>query len=282
MKIDGKTRLVGILGDPVAHSLSPGMQNAALASLGLNICYVPLPVEPEQLPEAVAGLRAMQFRGANVTIPHKIAVANLLDSLDVSAVRTGAVNTIVNNDGTLTGHNTDGIGFIRALAEVAEVDFSEAPALILGAGGAARAVAVALAENGCPRITIINRTPDRANQLKTLLVSEFPAAEVTVRAWEDDLGEPLAQNRLVVNATSLGMKSNLKQAWAGVDKLTASHVVCDLVYSTKQTSLLTAAKEKGATLMGGTGMLLHQGAASFKLWTAREAPLDVMRKALEP
>ncbi len=280
--IDGKTRLIGILGDPVAHSLSPRMQNAAFQAAGLNFCYVPLRVKQKQLPAAVEGLRAMQFRGANVTIPHKVPAAELLDCLDRSAARTGAVNTIVNDAGKLTGYNTDGAGFIAALAEAVSVEFPSATAVILGAGGAARSVAVALAEKGVPRIAIINRTLAKARGLKALLKLEFPDIEAVAVGLKEKCDDLIISSKLLVNATSLGMDGDLKRLPVAVDKLTEGHIVCDLVYGGPgDTALLAAAREKGATLMGGLGMLLHQGAASFKLWTSAQPPIEVMRKALE-
>ncbi len=282
MEINGETRLIGILGDPVSHSLSPRMQNAAFDAMGLNITYVPLPVAPAQLEAAVAGLRAMRFIGANVTIPHKVPVSGLLDRLDVSARRAAAVNTIVNDDGVLTGHNTDGTGFIRALAETAVVDFRQAATVIFGAGGAARSVAMALAEAGVSHIALVNRTLARADELKALIEAEFPAVTV-VAAFPDAAARLLSASKIVINATSLGMDGDLKSVPFDVDRLSEGHIVCDLVYTrSTATPLSVAAEKKGATFMGGLQMLLMQGAASIQIWTGKEPPIDVMRKALEP
>ncbi len=281
MGINGETRLVGILGHPVTHTLSPRMQNAAFEAMGLNIRYVPLHVLPENLPAAVAGIRAMEFLGANVTIPHKVPVCDLLDHLDISASRAGAVNTIVNRDGVLEGHNTDGAGFIRAIGETADIDFTAAAVVILGAGGAARSIAVALAEKGAPRITIINRTRQRAEDLKSLFNRDFPALEVIIHLPDEDTSDLISTSRLLINATSVGMEGHLKSVPMDVDRLTNDHVVCDIVYAAQEAPLLVAAREKGATVMGGLAMLLHQGAASIHLWTGEDPPLSVMRNALE-
>lgn len=283
MEINGETRLIGILGDPVSHSLSPGMQNAAFDAMGLNITYVPLPVAAAQLEAAVAGLRAMRFIGANVTIPHKVPVSGLLDRLDVSARRAAAVNTIVNDDGVLTGHNTDGAGFIRALTETAVVDFRQAATVIFGAGGAARSVAMALAGAGVPEIALVNRTLARADELKALIEAEFPAVTVVASVPDAAAARLLSASKIVINATSLGMDGDLKSVPFDVDKLSEGHIVCDLVYTrSTATPLSVAAKKKGATFMGGLQMLLMQGAASIQIWTGKEPPIDVMRKALEP
>lgn len=282
MEINGNTRLVGIIGDPVSHSLSPRMQNAAFAAMGLNLCYVPLHVEAEHLPAALVGLRAMQFLGANVTIPHKMAVARLLDNLASSAAMTGSVNTIVNREDRLEGHNTDGIGFIRSLEEHTQIDYKNSPVLITGAGGAARAVAVALAAKGVPQISIVNRTRATAAEFETLLTSNFPGLRVAVMTPDEDYAELAAQSNLIINATPLGMEGSLKRLSLRVDKLSKKHVVCDIVYTKSQeTPLLVAAKEKGASVLGGLGMLLHQGAEAIQLWTGFEPPIEIMRQAIE-
>lgn len=259
------------------------MQNAAFRAMGLNAVYVPLPVVPAQLAAAVAGLRAMRFIGANVTIPHKVPVSRLLDRLDVSAARAAAVNTIVNRDGILTGHNTDGAGFVRALTAAAAVDFHSSAAVMFGAGGAARAVAMALAGEGVPGLALVNRTLKKAEELKALLLAEFPRLNITVSLPDAGVAGLVSASKIVVNATSIGMDGDLKSVLFDVDSLTEGHIVCDLVYTrSKATPLSVAARKKGATFMGGLEMLLMQGAASIQIWTGREPPIDVMRKALEP
>jgi shikimate dehydrogenase len=258
------------------------MHNAAFEAMGLDICYIPLEVTPDDLSDAIAGMKAMGFLGANVTIPHKVNAAKMMDKLMGIAAITGAVNTIVSESGSLVGHNTDGAGFIRALAEVVDVDFQTAQPLILGAGGAARSIAVALAEKGVKLLTIVNRTRQRSEDLSALLTHSFPHLSIEIRIFEDDLEDSIESSNIVINATSVGLESNLKMPQVPVDRLTKDHVVCDIVYTqTQETQFLTTARGKGATTLGGLGMLLHQGAAAIQLWTGVEPPIDVMRGAIE-
>lgn len=282
MEITGRTKLVGILGDPVSHSLSPKMQNTAFEAMGLAMAYVPLLVKAAELKAAVQGIKAMNFRGANVTIPHKTSIAGLMDRLDESAAITGAVNTVVNEEGVLIGYNTDGNGFITALEEVITPGYPDMEVMLLGAGGAARSVGVALAQKGVKAITIVNRNRDRAEELQRILQRYFPTLSTTVFTFDDDFSLPLAESRLVINATPVGMEGNLKAPLLPVDRLTKVHVVCDLVYvKSGKTSLEIVAQEKGATTLGGEGMLLHQGAEAIYLWTGKQPPLDIMRRAIE-
>lgn len=282
MRISGTTKLIGILGHPVSHTLSPRMHNAAFEAMGLDICYIPLEVLPEDLEKAITGMKAMGFLGANVTIPHKVDVARLVDRLEGIASITGAINTIVNKSGMLVGHNTDGAGFIRALEEAVDVDYPKAKPLLIGAGGAARSIALALAEKNIERLTIVNRNRQRSEDLKVLLTKTFPQLPVETMTFEDDLEEPILSSNIVINATSVGLEDNLKMPEVPVDRLTKDHVVCDIVYTQDQeTQFLTAARGKGATTLGGLGMLLHQGAAAIQLWTGVEPPIDVMRGAIE-
>ncbi|MFA6002186.1 MAG: shikimate dehydrogenase [Thermoleophilia bacterium] len=283
MKITGKTKLLGILGDPVSHSLSPLMHNHAFEALDLDMCYVPLHVKADHLEAAIDGLRAMEFLGANVTIPHKLMAMALMDRLSDSAIKVGAVNTIVNDAGLLVGHNTDGAGFIRSLEETASIDYAATSVVLLGAGGAARSVAFALAEKGISKIAVINRTLERAEELKSQLERDFPSMSVVIRGINDDYGDLVSTGKLVINATSLGLVADLKSAPVWVDRLTKDHVVCDIVYRAQEKNpLLVAARDKGATTLGGLGMLLHQGAIAFHLWTGIKPPIEVMRNSIEP
>jgi len=259
------------------------MQNAAFEAMGLDICYVPLEVAPDNLADATLGLRAMNFMGANVTIPHKVPIASLVDRLEDTAAMTGAVNTIVNENGVLTGHNTDATGFIRSLEEITSLDYSSESALIAGAGGAARSVATALATKGINSLAIVNRSSSRASEIQKLLARNFPDLRVEIRDTETPNEDLVETSKIVVNATSVGMEGDLKMPPLAVDKVTKDHVVCDIVYTQSQeTPFLVAARGKGATTLGGLGMLLHQGAAAIHLWTGIEPPIDVMRLAIEP
>ena len=283
MDITGGTKLIGIVGFPVSHTLSPRMHNSAFNALGLDISYVPLEVKPEDLPDAIHGLKAMGFLGANVTVPHKVRAAELMDRLEGDAVITGAINTIVLQDGRLIGHNTDGIGFIKSLEEVMKNDLNNASALLIGAGGAARSIAVSLAEKNIKQLSIINRSRQRAEELGDLLKRNFPALPLEVRTLDEANEDLVISSKIVINATSIGLEGDLKMPPLAVDKLTKDHVVCDIVYTQSQeTPLLSAARGKGANTMGGLGMLLHQGAAAIHLWTGVDPPIDVMREAIEP
>ena len=278
--IDGRTRLVGLIGWPVAHSCSPAMHNAAFAALKLNWSYVPLPVRPEALAAAVAGLAALGFRGANVTVPHKEAVVPLLDSLSPEAARINAVNTIVvEEDGRLVGHNTDVAGFIAALRQSGFSPEGRA-AVVVGAGGAARAAVHGLLGAGAARILILNRSSARAEKLISELGTDdrVQALSLTPEA----LVESAQEADLLVNATPVGLWPNAEASiWPTAVPIPARITVFDLVYNPVETLLLRQAREVGARTIPGLGMLIAQGAAAFRLWTGIDPPLDVMRKAAE-
>lgn len=281
MKITGNTKIVGIVGHPVGHTLSPAMQNAAFAGLNLDYCYLPFDAPPQRLPAAVEGLRAFGVRGFNVTIPHKETIVPLLDRLTDEAKRIGAVNTVQADGDALVGHNTDGKGFLRSLMEEGGIDPRGARALILGAGGAARAVAVALAMAGAGSIRIANRTAERGEALAEMLRSQFNDLSIQGLRWErspEEWEERLAEADLLVNATSVGMGSDSSPV--PTKAIHPKLLVCDLVYRPLETSLLKAARSRGAKALSGLGMLLYQGALSFEIWTGRPAPVRVMREAL--
>ncbi len=260
---------------------------------------MPLPVAPELVGDAVRGLRALGFRGANVTIPHKAAVLPHLDWLERDAALAEAVNTIVvEDDGTLRGYNTDIAGFLRALDEVVgapSVASREAegvsrgdgapsltpgaPALVLGAGGAARAAALALARRGAS-LTVVNRTASQAARLHDLVTSGVPGANVGVVPWEGLDAALIRAQRVVVNATSLGMGGAVQVPRGLADNVTAGQVVVDFVYTSGLTGLLAQAQAQGATIVDGLSVLVWQAAAAFKLWTGVQAPVEAMSRAV--
>ncbi len=282
---DTTPRRVGIIGYPLGHSVSPAFQQAAFDALGIAARYEAWETPPERLAERVARLREPAMLGANVTVPYKQDVLALLDDIEPLARRIGAVNTIVNAAGRLVGYNTDSAGFLRALQEEGGFDPRERRALLLGAGGAARAVAFALAEAGAKGIAIANRTPGRAEALAREIASL--EVETEVIPWEvEPIGALLWYCHLVVNCTSIGTAHGPTE---GLSPLAAGLIppailVCDLVYNPLLTPLLKEAQHAGARILGGLPMLIHQGAAAFQLWTGRQPPEDVMlaaaRKAL--
>ncbi len=264
----------------MSHSFSPRLHNAAFAAAGLDYAYVALPVPAGRVGDAVRGLAALGFRGANVTIPHKGAVIPYLSRLDEDAAACQAVNTIVVEDGELCGHNTDVEGVRQALAHCGGGGLHGAPAMLLGAGGAARAAGLTLARMGC-EITIVNRTPEGAERLARLLGAARPGVHCDTLPLQKLLPEHVRRQRLVLNATSLGMEGAGKVPAVLVDNVGAGQIVFDLVYARDKTDLLAEAEAHGALVVSGVEMLIWQAAASFELWTGTPAPLDVMRDAVE-
>jgi shikimate dehydrogenase len=274
--VSGGTKIVGIFGDPVEHSRSPAMHNAAFAALRLDYVYVPFRVAPADLRAAVGALRPLRLVGVNLTVPHKERALPLLDSLSPRAERIGAVNTIVNRDGHLFGDNTDAVGFLRAV-RAAGVRARSAKAIVVGAGGAARSIVVALAEAGAAAVHVVNRRPQRARRLARALWRGDTTVEV---AGLDALADAalLGDAVLVVNTTPLGWKGErFPEIAYGATRPTC--LFCDLVYGVP-TDFLRRARRARRRTMDGSEMLLHQGASAFSLWTGRSAPLSVMRAAL--
>jgi len=267
---------VYLLGYPLGHSVSPAMQNAAFRALGLDWEYERLETESAELHKAIAKIRAGDCAGANVTIPHKQAVIELLDDLSETARRIHAVNTIMNRDGKLFGDNTDAPAFITSLKEN-HIHPRNATVAILGAGGAARAVTFALAAEGVREIVIINRSGAHATELADRLHEKFPKLEIAVN-WV----EAASDAHILVNATPVGMSPNVADSpmpRGHAEAFSARTIVVDLVYNPIETKFLADAKRAGARTIGGLGMLVHQGATAFKLWTGKDAPVDVMWQA---
>ncbi|GIX46607.1 MAG: shikimate dehydrogenase (NADP(+)) [Candidatus Tectimicrobiota bacterium] len=273
--LSGTTRLYGLMGYPLGHSLSPFMHTLAFHHHGLDSLYVPFPVPPTRLPEAVRGAVALGVQGFNVTIPHKEAILPLLDELAPEAELMGAVNTVCVVDGRTRGHNTDGQGFLQPL-QALSLRVSELPALVLGAGGAARAVAVALLQAGCPALTLANRTYERGERLAVALQQRFPHAQVRAVPLTR-AADSAAECRLIVNATAVGLASGQAELLPAAC-LRAEHIVYDLVYRPLYTALLQTARRHEATVIPGIEMLLGQGAVAFQLWTGLPFPMDLVRQ----
>jgi shikimate dehydrogenase len=269
-----------IFGDPVEHSLSPVMQNAALQAAGIDGLYIPWRVRAPGLSAALDSLRWMEnFGGANVTLPHKEQAASLVDELSPEAASVGAVNTIVSRDGRLLGANTDGRGFLRSLQEEGGFVPRGRRAAILGAGGAARAVAWSLVEAGIAELLILNRTSERAELLADLVSRRMGVSALGLGLGDRRTRAQLATCALLVNATPVGLhptdpppiEPELLRPWL---------LVHDLIYRPRETALLREAKRLGCQVLGGLGMLLYQGALAFELWTGRKPPEQAMRMAL--
>jgi len=275
----GHTKVMGVFGHPISHSLSPVMHNAAIRALNIDYIYVPFHVLPENLPRAVEGIRAMEIAGVNVTIPHKEHVIEHLDEVSEYSTRLGSVNTITNVEGRLRGDTTDGPGFVRS-AEAAWGKLDGCRTLVIGAGGSAKAVTFALAEIGC-EIVIANRTRERAVELVEGLGKVFAAG--TFRVVELDgqaLGEEIPKIDLVVNTTSVGMYPDVDGIPMPPDLLRRNLLVYDLVYNPARTRLVAEAEKRGASAVNGLMMLVYQGALSFEMWTGLEAPISVMKDAI--
>lgn len=265
MTINGASELYGIIGDPVSHSLSPAMHNAAFAELGLNKVYVPLPTK--NVKDALIGLKALGFKGVSVTIPHKQEVIPHLDSIDPVAKKIGAVNTLLFKDNCIYGANTDWLGANRALEEKTKLRGKKV--LLLGAGGSARALGFGLLEAGA-EVCIANRTADKGKLLADLLQCSYTALPNLENSNAD----------ILINTTSVGMTPNTDATPFPQEGLKHFSVVMDIVYAPQKTRLLREAEEKGCQIINGLAMLLFQGAAQFELWTGHQAPIDVMRQHL--
>jgi shikimate dehydrogenase len=287
--INAATRLCAVLGSPIAHSASPAMHNAAFAALGLNWRYLAFEVNPNHLRAAIAGAQAMNFAGLNLTVPHKLLVVDMVDALDDSAKKWGAVNTIrfevqspkskVQSSQPVevraVGFNTDADGLANSLREDLKLDLRGAKVLLLGAGGAGRTAALKLASEQVAELFLVNRTQAKAEEIAGEIKKQFPSVNVAV-------GFPKAAVDLVLNATSLGLKAG---DGSPLDErhfsLKQTRAVYDMIYRPAETKLLAAAQAAGCKTANGLGMLLHQGAQAFEIWTGQPAPLDAMRRAVE-
>lgn len=271
------TKQLGVIGYPLSHTLSPVFQQAALDYHAIPVTYSAWPTPPESLPQTVERLRGEDYMGFNITIPHKEQLLDLVDDVNDMARNVGAVNTVVNRNGVLTGHNTDTYGFVRSLKEKANFDPRGKSVLLLGAGGAARAAAYALAAEGVERLAIANRTVVRAESLAEDVGSVL--REIEAVSLENVSGDA----DLIVNSTSVGMASGdgAEQTPIKAASIPPDALAYDMVYTPAETPFLRSAQEAGARVLGGLWMLIYQGAAAFELWTGKHAPVDVMYQAAQ-
>jgi shikimate dehydrogenase len=296
--INASTRLCAVLGSPIRHSASPAMHNAAFAELGLNLRYVAGEVDPKNLRSAIAGAQAMGFAGLNLTVPHKLLAVDMVDVLDESAKVWGAVNTIcfegrTGKSGWLplfhfgknspveirtVGFNTDADGLMNSLREDLKLELSGKKVLLLGAGGAGRTATLRLAAENVSALFLVNRTFSKLLEIRDEIQKKFPAVCVVL----DYPKHPHSEIDLLINATSLGLKTeDASPLNENEFSLKKTRAVYDMIYRPAETTLLKRAKAAGCKTANGLGMLLHQGAKAFEIWTGKTAPLDVMRRALE-
>lgn len=287
-EIDGRTTVVGIIGDPVAHSLSPRMHNAAFDALQMNWQYVAFRVPAGALPQALRGVAALGLAGVNVTTPHKESAARLVDDVDALAKQIGAVNTVQVAGDRLRGFNTDGAGVLDALAADGGMQASGHKCLVIGAGGGGRAAAFALASAGASRVSVLNRTERKARDLAEAVRRAVPACLVDAGPLTvEGVERALEDADIIVHATVATMSAAMgggggRAEWLAAlsARLRSGMAVLDMVYTPTWTDLLGSAKTAGARAVSGLSMLLYQGVRSFELWTGRPAPVDAMRRAL--
>jgi shikimate dehydrogenase len=275
--ISGKTQICGIIGDPIDHTISPIMHNVAFGNMGLDYVYVPFKVKTRELGQAINGMKGLNIRGFNVTIPHKVEVMQYLDEVDELASSIGAVNTIVNEDGSLKGYNTDASGFLQAL-KANKIEPVRKNITILGAGGAARAISFVLADRGA-ELTILNRHLDSAQELANRIFRLFRKEVAVLELGKKNLEGVLNTTDILINTTSVGMAPDTTVSPVPASLLKSDLAVFDIVYNPLKTRLLAESEKSGAIIISGLEMLVFQGAVAFKLWTGKEAPVKVMRTA---
>lgn len=278
MEITGRTKLCCVIGDPVEHSLSPVMHNAAFKELNLDFVYLAFTVRKDELRNAIAGARSLQVHGLNVTMPHKTAIMKYLDEIDSTAKSIGAINTILNAEGRLVGYITDGAGAIKALKENG-VSLDGKKLLLLGAGGAAKAIAFHAAQE-VEKLKILNRTTQKAKELAEALHKKFDKRISGNSLSSEIIKKELEDADILVNATSVGMHPNVDQSLVDSRWLRPDLCVMDIIYNPLETKLAKDAKSVGAKVISGIEMLVYQGAASFEIWTNHPAPVKVMKEAV--
>ncbi len=277
LNISGHTVVCGIIGDPIEHTMSPAIHNAAFQAMGLDYVYVSFGVKGEGLKQAIEGMRALGMRGMSVTIPHKVAALPMMDKLDPLAEKIGAVNTVVNDNGVLTGYNTDATGFLQAMLEKG-VEPAGKNVTIVGAGGASRAVSFILADRGANPV-ILNRIEeiDWAINLAGRISETFGKNVEALELNRDNLARALENTEILVNATSVGMSPNVDNTPVPADLLRADLTVYDIIYNPVKTKLLQDAEAAGASIISGVDMLVWQGVQAFEKWTGQKPPAELMK-----
>lgn len=270
---------LGIIGHPIGHTLSPMMHETAARSLGIDLSYKAYDVAPDKLAEFMDRFRGGGIDGLNVTVPHKVAVMEFMDELSDEALGIGAVNTIVNNDGKLTGHNTDGYGLVTSIKVNAEVEIKRKNIVVYGAGGAARAICRAVYGQDCSRLVIANRTVSKAEEILSGLSGFYANVEVT-GLDSNKLVDSIITADIIINTTSIGMEGAAERSPPGVEGIFEGQLVVDIVYRPLDTPLLKMARARGAETLDGLWMLIHQGARSFELWTGEKFPVELAREKL--
>lgn len=281
-QITGTTKLLGVIGDPVEHSLSPVMHNAAIAHLELDYVYLPFPVQSKNLSQAIAGFEAIGLVGFNATIPHKQTLIALLAEISPVARTVGAVNTVWYTKAGWQGTNTDVEGFMAPLKRLNR-DWQQINPVILGNGGAARAVVVGCAQLGCRQIRVAGRSWEKLNQFQTSWQDKQLPAALSVHSWEE-ISDLVADTELLINTTPIGMSPHAERSpidSAVLERLKPGAIAYDLIYTPSPTRFLRQAQNQGATIFDGLEMLIHQGAAALQLWLQRPVPVEVMRQAIE-
>ncbi|MFT9487020.1 MAG: shikimate dehydrogenase [Tepidibacillus sp.] len=274
--VNSETGIIGLIGHPVAHSKSPQMHNASLRNLGLNDIYLAFDVKPENLKDAIQGMRALYFKGCNVTIPHKVNVIPFLDEISEEAARIGAVNTIVNKDGKLIGYNTDGEGYLRSLKEETGFQLQGKRIMILGAGGASRAISYTLSLQPIEGMVLVNRDLNKANAL----LNELKQTDYHKAITYHELPNEIELVDLIINTTSIGMYPNIKETLIKKEWIQPHHLVSDIVYNPLETKLLQDAKAQGAKIHSGLGMFIYQGVIAFEKWTGITPDPNIMRRVV--
>jgi len=281
--ISGKTKLLGVIGHPVEHSLSPLMHNAALESLGVDYVYLPFPIKPDDLATAIQGFSAIGVTGFNVTIPHKQAIMSYLSAIHPSAKSVGAVNTVLRKDNHWIGINTDIEGFISPLQTTYRRNWQQTVAVILGNGGAARAVVAGCIQLGCTSVHVIGRNEQKLKQFRNSWDNLPPEVNLQIHKWEE-MSRVISQAHLLVNTTPMGMYPNVEQSPLSAEEmrnLQLGAIAYDLIYNPSPTRFLQLARQQGAIAINGLEMLVQQGASALRIWLDLESvPVDIMRQTL--